>query len=183
MINAPKCEATNSIEDINKLYIENERLVSFFIKKNVAPIGMSIDEYESELMISLWKSARTYDSNVAKFSTYAIKGMFMTRGRLIQESRRKRKLDSIEGANIPKAKFIDMDTKIYREELTSFISELTETLPTAQRDVITCVAGGESRIDIAKRVGKQTNTISECCREAVRNIKKRIKEEGIECPI
>ena len=72
MISSPITKQTNSDELVRKLVDDNIKLVYWFTHKYGKLRGMTHEEYESEMLISLWKSARTFDSGITNCVAQAI---------------------------------------------------------------------------------------------------------------
>lgn len=77
----------NNIEDINKIVMENEKLVKFLIRKNFPNlVENKLDDYIQEGFIALIKAAKNYDSSFGvTFSSFASKYIIGTVKRYMYE--------------------------------------------------------------------------------------------------
>lgn len=184
MISAPISKQSNSDEQISRLVEDNIKLVYWFTNKYGTLKGMTREEYESEMMISLWKSARTFDSSMTRFSTYAAGGMYLHRKQLKHYIKRKGKhgtltiIEKVHG-NIPEDATSCFDLRDKR----SVIARLMQPLTQYQRTVVGFMCDGMSRREISKLMGKPIGTTSECYRSAIRRMRKYAEERGMECPL
>jgi len=184
MISAPISSQTNSDEQISKLVEDNIKLVYWFVNRYGKLKGMSRDEYESEMIISLWKSARTFNPAITRFSSYAVGGMYLHRKQLKHWIKRKNKhgmlsiIDKIHG-NIPEEAENCFDLRDKR----SVIARLMRPLTQYQRTVVGFVCDGLSRKEISRLMNKPIGTTSECYRSAIRRMRKYAEERGMECPL
>lgn len=184
MISAPITKQTNSDELVRKLVDDNIKLVYWFTHKYGKLRGMTHEEYESEMLISLWKSARTFDSGITRFSTYAAGGMYLHRKQLKHFiKRRNRKcsftiIDKIQGELSG-----DIEECFSVRDKRSVIIKLMEPLTEYQRTVVGFMCDGMSRKEISKLMGKPVGTTSECYRSAIRRMRKYAEERGMECPL
>ena len=184
MISAPISSQTNSDEQISKLVEDNIRLVYWFTNRYGLLKGMSREEYEAEMLISLWKSARTFNPSVTRFSTYATGGMYLHRKQLKHWIKRKSRhgmlsiIDKIHG-NIPDESTNCFDLRDKR----SVIARLMRPLTQYQRTVVGFVCDGLSRREISLLMNKPIGTTSECYRSAIRRMRKYAEERGMECPL
>jgi RNA polymerase sigma factor (sigma-70 family) len=183
VINAPTNDATNSTDRIQELFDANQRMIGFFLGKYPKPDHLSYDEYVSELTIALWKSCRTYDSSITKFSTYAFRGMFMARGRLIQKWKKSIKPTELSRVEHRNSYSIDFDKSIFKSDCMEIIRELAFNLTSNQRRVVLLSLSGKNNNEIGRLIGRSPTTIGERYREAVRKMKKNATRRGIKCPI
>lgn len=83
------------MDDKEAMYLENERLVGFYINKKVRYMPPNErEDIEQELKIALWKAAQNYDPERGSFSTWAI--IFIQHAYLLYmrtRNRTKRKLN------------------------------------------------------------------------------------------
>ncbi len=188
MINPPVCEATNDSSTVEELFSNNQRLIGFFLSRYSKPPHMSDEEYHSELLIAFWKSCRTYDKSIAKFSTYAFRGMFMARGRMRKAYTRtmdKKIYSDITKINIQSHKDTDEDAveAVNRKDYLELINGMVRYLSPNQKLVVMRIMAGESRTEIASDLGKSPHTVAECYRHAVRRMQVIARRKGIKCPI
>lgn len=174
----------NSRDRIDSLINNNIALVAWFSGKYPRPKHLSSDEYWSELMVALYNAAATFDDTKARFSTYATHGMFLSRLKLIQQSKAiKRKVHAPIIEDIVGEDSGDISHSDFKADSSKVIGELMTVLSDYQREVVLGVLSTDNRPAVARRLGKHRCTVSECYRESVRKMRDKAKAEGMECPI
>ena len=174
----------NSGDRIDSLIKGNIALVSWFTGRYPRPKHLSADEYWSELMIALYNAAATFDDSKSKFSTYATHGMFLSRLKLIQQSKAiKRKVHAPIIEEVVGKDSGDISNSDFKTDSSKVINELLSVLSDYQREVVLGVLETDNRPALARRMGKHRCTISECYRESVRKMRAKAVKEGMECPI
>ena len=75
---------------IERLVTNHIGLVGYFAKKKRRPASLTYDEYWSELLLAVYRSAQTYDWQRGPFSSYAYQGMRLRRQELFVRQNRKK---------------------------------------------------------------------------------------------
>ena len=76
--------------EIEKLVTNHMGLVGYFARKKRRPANLTYDEYWSELLLAIYRSAQTYDWQMGPFSSYAYQGMRWQRQELFVRQNRKK---------------------------------------------------------------------------------------------
>lgn len=184
MISAPASKQINSDDLIRNLVDDNIKLVYWFVNKYGSLKGMSREEYESEMLISLWKSARTYDPAITKFSTYAAGGMYLHRKQLKHYIKRRDKHGTFSIIDNLHGQIVKENDKLFSvRDNRSVITRLMKPLSPYQRTVVSFVCEGMTYKQISRLMNRPVGTTSECYRSAIRRMRKYAEERGMECPI
>ena len=137
-----------------RLVLANMRLVDFFAKRYRAPAELSREEYCGEMVCAMWRAAKTYDSTLGAFSTYAIRGMRLR----ICQIRRKLKTVSERGFGrsiyLPDGSLMDLPApEIACSAFDSVDQDLVSVflghLKSAHREIVELHMAGRSFREIA----------------------------------
>lgn len=155
--------------DMNEFIKANIPLIKFFMKKY--PLKTSTpdyEEYEAELLVALWKAALKFDPSLGfKFSTYAMKGLFfarrrvMDRNRLIFGNKKGSKL-RVKQLNLSEVQEPSRNFRVeigqhWDEDDREGVRREVDKLPRREREVFQGLFAGKSCSDISRenRVSRQ----------------------------
>lgn len=177
----------NRTRTVEQLVNENLGLIGFYMGRYPEVKGYTYDEYHSELLIALWKSATTYDPSGCRFSTYAVRGFHfcrMTLRRAVIRSSKVRPCYSDDPLSViaqasctDRNDLEDWEVLQYNKE---FLYKLIDMIDGKRREIILRHLDGLSHGEIAEERGIHYHNVTELKRLAIKNIREAIQESGIE---
>ena len=177
----------NRTRTVEELVNENLGLIGFYMGRYPAIKGYTYDEYQSELLIALWKAATTYDATGCKFSTYAVRAFHfcrMTMRRAVIRSSKVRPCYSDDPSSVvaqasctDRTDLEDLEVLQYNKE---FLFKLIDMIDGKRREIILRHLDGLSHGEIAEERGIHYHNVTELKRLAIQNIREAIQESGIE---
>ena len=143
-----------------ELYEENQALIWFVLKKYFP--SLSKDEDITQVCkIGLWQACVAFNSEKGKFSTFAVKGIFMAVRRYIRDCCKP------QIATIPLDEFVAPNTHLLRSETTGredehpALEDMMARLTPTQRLIVTMRSAELSVYDIGEAIGCSPQYVSQ----------------------
>lgn len=162
--------------DVARIVEENVRLVHFFMSK-FPLLDADQDEYESDLYLSLYKSAQKFDpARGFAFSTYAMGGFKFVRSKLWKKSKRiphHHQLDTSAKFEPAKNRRIDQGY-VWDEEDVAEVREEVEKLPARDKRVLRSYLGGLTCSEISREMRSSRQWVSKIYNDGIQRMRARM---------